>query len=162
MIGKKLSVAVAAMAMSGMFAAGSSAAELEAFVTGLNSPLAMVQPPGDDRLFILEQFGRIRIIQDGELLPTPFLDNRNRQITNFADFDERGLLGLAFHPDFQNNGKFYIAYSGIIVRRRPRQGVLVGPHQHRFRVHGFGGRSKCRRSKLGADHFGDGLAAVQP
>lgn len=87
--------------------------KLEPYVTGLNAPLAMVQPDGDDRKFVIEQFGRVRIINaDGELEATPFLDIRNLIVTQFSDFDERGLLGLAFHPDFKSNGKFYVAYSG--------------------------------------------------
>jgi glucose/arabinose dehydrogenase len=85
---------------------------LEPFVTGVNAPLAMVQPAGDDRLFVIEQWGRVRIIEDGQLLGTPFLDIRNLIVNRHPDFDERGLLGLAFHPDFANNGKFYVAYSG--------------------------------------------------
>ena len=86
--------------------------KLEAFVTGVNSPLAMVQPPGDDRFFIIEQFGRVRIVgADGKLVAAPFLDVRNKMVTLYADFDERGLLGLAFHPKFQENGKFYISYT---------------------------------------------------
>src|SRR5687768_4105411 len=85
---------------------------LEPYVTGVNSPLAMVQPPGDDRKFVVEQFGRIRIINaEGELEGDPFLDIRDRIVPLWGDFDERGLLGLAFHPDFATNGKFYIAYS---------------------------------------------------
>ncbi len=85
---------------------------LEPYVTGLNTPLAMVQPAGDDRKFVIEQFGRVRIIDgDGNLLPAPFLDIRNKIINQFHDFDERGLLGITFHPDFASNGKFYVAYS---------------------------------------------------
>ncbi len=87
--------------------------KLEPYVTGVNAPLAMVQPDGDDRKFVIEQFGRVRVINaDGELEATPFLDIRNLIVTQFSDFDERGLLGLAFHPDFKTNGKFYVAFSG--------------------------------------------------
>ena len=85
---------------------------LEPFVKGVNSPLAMVQPPGDERKFVVEQWGRIRIIDaDGELQGEPFLDIRDRIVPLWGDFDERGLLALAFHPDFATNGKFYVAYS---------------------------------------------------
>jgi len=87
--------------------------ELEPYVTGVNAPLAMVQPDGDDRKFVVEQFGRIRVINaDGELEAQPFLDIRNLIVNQFSDFDERGMLGLTFHPKFQENGKFYVAYSG--------------------------------------------------
>ena len=87
--------------------------KLEPYVSGLNAPLAMVQPDGDDRKFVIEQFGRVRIINAaGELEAEPFLDIRNLIVTQWSDFDERGLLGIAFHPDFSSNGKFYVAYSG--------------------------------------------------
>ena len=84
--------------------------KLEPYVTGVNAPLAMVQPPNDKRKFVVEQFGRIRVIdENGELLGTPFLDIRNRIVDLWSDFDERGMLGLAFHPDYAENGKFYVA-----------------------------------------------------
>jgi hypothetical protein len=86
--------------------------KLEPYVTGVNSPLVMVSPPGDARKFVVEQWGRIRIVNaEGKLEGTPFLDIRDRIVPLWGDFDERGLLGLAFHPDYANNGKFYIAYS---------------------------------------------------
>ena len=98
-----------------LLSAGSAQADvsvkLEPFVTGVNAPLAMVQPKGDDRLFVLEQFGRVRIVKNGELLAEPFLDIRNKIPTLFSDFDERGLLAIAFHPDFKSNGRFFVAYS---------------------------------------------------
>jgi len=101
-----------------LIAGGTAQAEavkvkLEPYVSGLNAPLAMVQPPGDDRKFVIEQFGRVRVINaEGELEASPVLDIRNLITPLFADFDERGLLGIAFHPDFQENGKFYVSYSG--------------------------------------------------
>ena len=101
-----------------LLAAGTVMAEnvkitLEPYVTGVNAPVAMVQPPGDDRKFVVEHFGRVRIIDaEGQLQAEPFLDIRNLIVEQFSDFDERGLLGITFHPDFQENGKFYVAYSG--------------------------------------------------
>lgn len=110
---------IAFAVLCGVLAIGVSAAKaqvkvkLEPYVTGVNTPLAMVQPDGDDRKFVIEQNGRIKIIDaEGELLGTPFLDIRNRIVDLHHDFDERGLLGLAFHPNFKDNGKFYVAYSG--------------------------------------------------
>jgi glucose/arabinose dehydrogenase len=108
---------IAALAVSGLMALAGSPAmaqakiKLEKVVSGINTPLAMVQPPGDNRMFIVEQNGRIKILENGKLAPNPFLDVRSKIKTLFQDFDERGLLGLAFHPKFKENGKFYVAYS---------------------------------------------------
>jgi glucose/arabinose dehydrogenase len=66
-------------------------------------------PPGDGRLFVIEQNGRIRIFENEQLRSEAYLD-----ITNLADFaagGEQGLLGLAFHPNFAYNGLFYIFYT---------------------------------------------------
>ena len=104
-------VGLAALALASTAADAQVKIKLEPFVTGVNAPLAMVQPAGDDRLFVIEQFGRVRIVQDGKLRPEPFLDIRSLIPNLWSDFDEKGLLGLAFHPDFKNNGRFYIAHS---------------------------------------------------
>jgi len=63
---------------------------------------------GDDRLFVVEQPGRIRIIKNGELLARPFLDITDRVSTSA---NEQGLLGLAFHPDYTANGQFFVNYT---------------------------------------------------
>ena len=63
---------------------------------------------GDERIFIVEKPGRIRIIQDGILLPEPFLDISERVE---SDFSERGLLSVAFHPNYAENGKFFVNYT---------------------------------------------------
>jgi glucose/arabinose dehydrogenase len=104
--------AASAVALLSGAASAQTKVKLEPVVSGLNSPLAMVQPPGDDRMFVIEQWGRVMIVDDGRLIGTPFLDIRNLIVDRHPDFDERGLLGLAFHPDFAENGKFYVAYSG--------------------------------------------------
>lgn len=110
----KLGAAVAAaawLAFAGTSATAQTRVKLEPVARGINTPLAMVQPPGDPRMFIVEQNGRIKILEGGQVKPTPFLDVRSKIKTLFHDFDERGLLGLAFHPKFKENGKFYVAYS---------------------------------------------------
>jgi glucose/arabinose dehydrogenase len=110
----KLGAAVAAaawLAFAGSAATAQTRVKLEPVARGINTPLAMVQPPGDARMFIVEQNGRIKILENGQVKPTPFLDVRSKIKTLFHDFDERGLLGLAFHPKFKDNGKFYVAYS---------------------------------------------------
>lgn len=76
-------------------------------VNGLERPVGIANAgDGSGRLFILEQPGAIRIVQDGSLLPDPFLDIRDQ----VDCCGERGLLGLAFHPDFEQKGYFYINY----------------------------------------------------
>lgn len=112
---KTLGVVLGAV-MALTFAAGAAQAEapkvkLEPVATGLNSPLAMVETP-DGRMLVVEQWGRVMVVQDGDVLGTPFLDIRNLIVDRHPDFDERGLLGIALHPDFASNGKFYVSYSG--------------------------------------------------
>lgn len=74
---------------------------------GFNSPLEL-KHAGDDRLFVVEQGGRIKILNpDGTVNPTNFLNISS----NISSGGERGLLGLAFHPDYANNGFFYVYYT---------------------------------------------------
>lgn len=71
-----------------------------------------VRAPNDNsgRLFVIEKCGTIRVIKNGALLPTPFLSTTvNGGCSGLGD--ERGLLGLAFHPNFSTNRKFYISYT---------------------------------------------------
>lgn len=84
---------------------------LELVADGLVSPLTLHAPEGDPRLFVIEQTGQIRIIEDGTLLAEPFLDVADRMVTLGGGYDERGLLGLAFHPGYADNGLFYVHYS---------------------------------------------------
>ena len=80
------------------------------FADGFSNPVEM-QNVGDDRLFIVEKRGVIEILQlDGTTNPTPFLDIQSIVLTPGGNYDERGLLGLAFHPDYINNGYFYVNY----------------------------------------------------
>lgn len=77
---------------------------------GLSLPVWVGHAPGDaHRLFVLEQSGRIRVIKDGVLLPTPFLDLDAEELVRCCG--ERGLLGLAFHPNYANNGRFFVNYT---------------------------------------------------
>src|SRR5262249_12314480 len=64
---------------------------------------------GDPRLFVIEQHGVIRILINGALKPTPFLDI-DSLIVDPSQFDERGLLGLAFHPDFPESAFIFVDY----------------------------------------------------
>ena len=78
------------------------------FVSGLQRPVDL-QADGSGRLFVIEKVGRIRTIQNGQLLLTPFLDITDR-VNNSGN--EMGLLGLAFHPAYSQNGFLYVNYTG--------------------------------------------------
>src|SRR5512138_3403218 len=69
---------------------------LQEVAAGLSFPLNLTAPPGDPRLFIVEKGGAIRVVKDGALLATPFLDLSTR----VSGGDEQGLLGLAFDPGY--------------------------------------------------------------
>lgn len=85
----------------------SQTVEVELFKNGFSSPVD-IQNAGDSRLFIVEQGGRIKILNDDATInPTPFLDISSIISTG----SERGLLGLAFHPDYTNNGYFFVNYT---------------------------------------------------
>ena len=75
---------------------------------GLSSPTFVTSRPGNtSQLFILEQVGRIRILENGAVKPEPFLNI----VSLVRSGGEEGLLGLAFHPDYQNNGYFFVDYT---------------------------------------------------
>jgi len=81
--------------------------ELVEVVSGLNMPLFLTAPAGDARLFVVEKPGRIRIVDSGQLVATPFLD-----ITHLVSGGgEQGLLSMAFDPDYGANGRFYVSYT---------------------------------------------------
>lgn len=73
---------------------------------GFDRPVFAVSP-GDERLFVVEQSGRIRIVTDGVVAAEPFLDLSGE----VSGGNEQGLLGLAFHPAFRENGQFYVNYT---------------------------------------------------
>ena len=80
-------------------------------VTGLSEPVDIAHADdGSGRLFIAERSGRILIWDGSLLLTTPFLDIRQETITD----GEHGLLGIAFHPDFSDNGLFFIHHSDLV------------------------------------------------
>jgi len=86
---------------------------LQLVTDNLVSPVALAEPPdGTKRLFVADQAGKIWIIgSDGKKLTNPFIDISGKMVSLTPGYDERGLLGLAFHPDFKTNGKFYLFYT---------------------------------------------------
>lgn len=80
----------------------------ERVAEGLSQPVDLTAPPGDlSRIFIAEKTGAIRVLKEGELLQRPFLDISDL----VSGRSEQGLLGLAFHPQYATNGKFYVNYT---------------------------------------------------
>jgi glucose/arabinose dehydrogenase len=88
-------------------------ARIELLAEGLTAPVSLVEAPdGTGRLFVVDQAGQIRIIDAaGNLLTEPFLDVSDLLVALRPGFDERGLLGLAFHPAYASNGRFFVYYS---------------------------------------------------
>jgi len=85
------------------------AVEIQSIATGLSRPVFVTSAgDGSGRLFIVEQEGRIKVLQLGSATPTVFLDLRDRVRSEGL---EQGLLGLAFHPDFSLNGRFFVNYT---------------------------------------------------
>jgi glucose/arabinose dehydrogenase len=111
--GIRILIAVAAMTMSctpEISGADSSSVVLTRLVSNLDRPVALTTSPGDPgRLFVTEQPGRVRIVKNGVRLSTPFLDIRNR----VSCCGERGLLSIAFHPDYRTNGFFFANYTDL-------------------------------------------------
>jgi len=84
--------------------------EWKIIAEGFTQPVGLASPKDNSaRLFVIEQQGLIYIIQDGKVQPTPFLDLRDR--VSMSGATTRGLLGLAFHPNFSQNGYLFVNYT---------------------------------------------------
>lgn len=84
----------------------------EQVAVNLNTPVWVCAAPGDDasRIFVVTHWGKIRIVENDAIIQTPFID-----IHSLVTFDrnEQGLLGMAFHPDYAQNGYFYVIYVDV-------------------------------------------------
>jgi hypothetical protein len=88
---------------------GALTISLEKIATGLIAPTVLTNAgDGTNRLFVAEQTGAIYIIQNGTVLSTPFLDLSSKMVAVNPLYDERGLLGMAFHPSYEINGRFFV------------------------------------------------------
>jgi glucose/arabinose dehydrogenase len=110
----------------GLAFASPAVAQLEShvIVSGLSSPVAFVQDPSlADTQYVVEQGGRIRTIQNGEAAAPDFLDLRD----SISSGGERGLLGLAFAPDYATSGRFFVDFTNpngdTVVARYRRSGA---------------------------------------
>jgi glucose/arabinose dehydrogenase len=86
---------------------------LERIAEGFDQPVFVTSPPDDRRLFVVSKHGAISIVEGGKVRSTPFLDIDPRVVSAPAD-NEQGLLGLAFHPDYAQNGRFFAFYTGTV------------------------------------------------
>jgi glucose/arabinose dehydrogenase len=92
--------------------ASAASVKLELLTNKIPSPVAFgVAGDGSNRLFVCQKEGKVWIIQNGKLNLQPFLDVSNQLVPINPGYDERGLLGIAFHPAFKTNHKFYLYYS---------------------------------------------------
>jgi len=118
------------------FALGDTPLTTQRVASDLANPIFITSPPGDtQRLFIVEQDGIIRILRGGALLESPFLDIQPVVLNG----GERGLLGLAFHPEYAQNGLFFIDYTNLdgnieIARYRASPGSDVADAQTRHDI----------------------------
>jgi glucose/arabinose dehydrogenase len=84
---------------------------LEPVASGFTDPIFVTSPPGDTRLFVVERGGAIKIVKDGQVTGT-FLEISDRiHGSSVASNGERGLLGLTFHPDYAQTGRFFVFYT---------------------------------------------------
>lgn len=98
-----------------------SSVALTMVAEGLTAPVTLVEPPGAaGRRLVVDQIGLIRVLaSDGNLLAEPFLDVRSRLVPLRPRYDERGLLGVAFHPNYAANGRFFVYYSAPLRPNAP-------------------------------------------
>ena len=81
---------------------------IQSFATGLSGTVDIAHPPGDERLFVVQQGGQIRIVNtNGTINTTPFINLSSLIVSG----GEQGLLGLAFHPNYATNGQFFVNYT---------------------------------------------------
>ncbi len=119
----KLATALFALGLSVTIAAADKDLEVDLVLVadGFTAPLQIVEPlDGSGRLFVVDQPGQIWIIgPDGRLGDVPFLDISDRILDLNPRYDERGLLGLAFHIDYADNNRFFVYYSADLADGAP-------------------------------------------
>jgi glucose/arabinose dehydrogenase len=100
---------------------GSPSLQIQLVASGFTHPTALAAPgDGSGRLFITEQTGSVKIVgSSGRLLPAPFLDISDRMVKPLSAYDESGLLGIAFHPDYAVNGRLFIFYNASPTAETP-------------------------------------------
>ena len=102
----------------------STSPDLKLVVDNLVSPLTVIEPPdATKRLFVVDQVGKVWIIDSsGNKMPNPFLDISSKMVSLSPQYDERGLLGFAFHPGYKTNGRFFVLYTALPHAGGPQPG----------------------------------------
>ena len=96
------------------------ALDLQLVAEGFVSPVTLTAPAGDERLFVVDRPGQVFIVdQAGQMTEQPFLDIADRMVELSPAYDERGLLGFAFHPDYADNGRAFAYYSAPLREGAP-------------------------------------------
>jgi glucose/arabinose dehydrogenase len=99
---------------------GEATINLNLITDGLASPVGLVESPDNSgRLFVVDQTGQIYIIKNGTRIGETFLNIQSKLVARSGNQDERGLLGLAFHPQYSSNGRFYVFYSAPLREGAP-------------------------------------------
>jgi glucose/arabinose dehydrogenase len=143
---------------------------LQLIASGLDEPLALAVPRNErNRLYVAEQAGRVRVIVGGRLRAAPFLDIRNLVTSG----GEQGLLGLAFHPNYQRNRRFYVQYTDnggdtrVVEYRSNGTRALPGTRRQLFFASDPYGNHNAGQLAFGPDgglyfSMGDGGAGGDP
>jgi glucose/arabinose dehydrogenase len=98
--------------------------KVQQVATNLEALTAMAFP-GNGDIWVTEQKGKIRVIRNGKLNDLPLLDLKSKLVKVNDGYEERGLLGLALHPLFKSNRKFYVFYSAPSTQKSDHTGVLA-------------------------------------
>jgi glucose/arabinose dehydrogenase len=113
--------------LSAPLAAPDNSIALQPFLSGFTFPVFMTHAgDGANRLYVVEKAGLIKLVVDGVVRPTPFLD----LVEEVADAGEQGLLGLAFHPQYETNRRFFIYYTAAGSPTGVGNNVLAEYHRH--------------------------------
>ena len=130
------------------------------YASGFSQPVAFVQDPSDRTVqFVVEQAGRIRVIRNGSVLATDFLDLRGA----ISSGGERGLLGMAFAPDSPTSGRLFVNFTNpagdtVVARFRRSADPLVADVASRFDLHWGGAGGPAFITQPFANHNGGNLA----
>lgn len=126
---------------------------LTQIATGLSQPLLVTNAgDGSGRLFVVEQTGKIRIVKNGAVAAVPFL-NLSASVSSGG---ERGLLGLAFHPNYESNGKLYVSYTDLNGNSVIREYHVLATNPDL--VNGSSGRTILRLRQPYPNHNGGNIA----